>query len=35
MSLLRLLFLLLLPLFAMHAAAEAPPRPQPDELRIN
>lgn len=33
MSLLRLLFLLLLPLFAMHAAAEAPPRPQPDELR--
>jgi potassium efflux system protein len=33
MSLLRLLFLLLLPLLAMHAAAEAPPRPQPDELR--
>ena len=33
MSLLRLLLLLLLPLFAMHATAEAPPRPQPDELR--
>ena len=33
MSLLRLLFLLLLPLLSMHAAAEAPPRPQPDELR--
>lgn len=33
MPLLRLLFLLLLPLFALHAAAEAPPRPQPDELR--
>ncbi|ENO95611.1 hypothetical protein C667_18172, partial [Thauera phenylacetica B4P] len=33
MSLLRLLLLLLLPLFAMHATAEAPPRPQADELR--
>ena len=33
MSLLRLLLLLLLPLFAMHATAEAPPRPLVVNLR--